>query len=252
MPLQLPCADLQNLLSPCTLCACALCSTRVHPPAVDTTSAPLPCALCLLQAMLAEYKTVCDAEKAEVVELGGLHVVGVLRRGRLGAKPCSAATQGGFWRAQGSKSGAQGSKSGCPLPSPSKAHPAVTGMHKSVSMHSCALCPHPHPHPQGARTMRAPQVGTERHESRRVDNQLRGRSGRQGDPGSTRCAPAAACVPQAAPAHAPVLSCDPMLWLRLFAPVLHALLLLCACGGLGDCPCCPVPDQQVPGGCLLG
>ncbi len=29
-------------------------------------------------------------------------------------------------------------------------------------------------------------IGTERHESRRVDNQLRGRSGRQGDPGSTR------------------------------------------------------------------
>src|SRR6185369_6807991 len=30
-------------------------------------------------------------------------------------------------------------------------------------------------------------IGTERHESRRVDNQLRGRSGRQGDPGSSRC-----------------------------------------------------------------
>ncbi|MBU2852867.1 preprotein translocase subunit SecA [Acidithiobacillus ferriphilus] len=29
-------------------------------------------------------------------------------------------------------------------------------------------------------------IGTERHESRRVDNQLRGRSGRQGDPGTTR------------------------------------------------------------------
>ena len=29
-------------------------------------------------------------------------------------------------------------------------------------------------------------IGTERHESRRVDNQLRGRTGRQGDPGSTR------------------------------------------------------------------
>ncbi|BAC89777.1 preprotein translocase subunit SecA [Gloeobacter violaceus] len=29
-------------------------------------------------------------------------------------------------------------------------------------------------------------IGTERHEARRVDNQLRGRSGRQGDPGSTR------------------------------------------------------------------
>ena len=29
-------------------------------------------------------------------------------------------------------------------------------------------------------------VGTERHESRRIDNQLRGRSGRQGDPGISR------------------------------------------------------------------
>src|SRR6202022_1637572 len=28
--------------------------------------------------------------------------------------------------------------------------------------------------------------GTERHESRRIDNQLRGRAGRQGDPGETR------------------------------------------------------------------
>jgi preprotein translocase subunit SecA len=47
-----------------------------------------------------------------------------------------------------------------------------------------------------ARTGRAPSrvieagglhiIGTERHESRRIDNQLRGRSGRQGDPGSSR------------------------------------------------------------------
>ena len=29
-------------------------------------------------------------------------------------------------------------------------------------------------------------VGTERHESRRIDQQLRGRAGRQGDPGSSR------------------------------------------------------------------
>src|SRR2546430_16108650 len=29
-------------------------------------------------------------------------------------------------------------------------------------------------------------LGTERHEARRIDNQLRGRSGRQGDPGLTR------------------------------------------------------------------
>ena len=29
-------------------------------------------------------------------------------------------------------------------------------------------------------------LGTERHESRRIDNQLRGRAGRQGDPGASR------------------------------------------------------------------
>ena len=29
-------------------------------------------------------------------------------------------------------------------------------------------------------------IATERHESRRIDNQLRGRAGRQGDPGSTK------------------------------------------------------------------
>ena len=29
-------------------------------------------------------------------------------------------------------------------------------------------------------------IGTQRHESRRIDNQLRGRSGRQGDPGESR------------------------------------------------------------------
>ena len=29
-------------------------------------------------------------------------------------------------------------------------------------------------------------IGSERHESRRIDNQLRGRSGRQGDPGETK------------------------------------------------------------------
>ena len=32
-------------------------------------------------------------------------------------------------------------------------------------------------------------IGTERHESRRIDNQLRGRSGRQGDPGDNAILP---------------------------------------------------------------
>ena len=36
------------------------------------------------------------------------------------------------------------------------------------------------------RGRRAVRAGTERHESRRIDNQLRGRSGRQGDPGESR------------------------------------------------------------------
>jgi preprotein translocase subunit SecA len=46
----------------------------------------------------------------------------------------------------------------------------------------------PHKHPEtGEEWPGGLQVlGTERHESRRIDNQLRGRSGRQGDPGTTR------------------------------------------------------------------
>lgn len=42
---------------------------------------------------------------------------------------------------------------------------------------------------EGAKVLRAGGlrvIGTERHESRRIDNQLRGRSGRQGDPGESR------------------------------------------------------------------
>ena len=34
-------------------------------------------------------------------------------------------------------------------------------------------------------------IGTERHESRRIDNQLRGRAGRQGDPGLVALLPVA-------------------------------------------------------------
>ena len=40
-------------------------------------------------------------------------------------------------------------------------------------------------------------LGTERHESRRIDNQLRGRSGRQGDPGESRVLPVARGRPDA-------------------------------------------------------
>ncbi len=46
------------------------------------------------------------------------------------------------------------------------------------------------PDPEAARKVRDAGglhvIGTERHEARRIDNQLRGRSGRQGDPGSTQ------------------------------------------------------------------
>ena len=45
-------------------------------------------------------------------------------------------------------------------------------------------------HRRGARRShragRIVHLGTERHESRRIDNQLRGRAGRQGDPGASR------------------------------------------------------------------
>ena len=40
-------------------------------------------------------------------------------------------------------------------------------------------------------------LGTERHESRRIDNQLRGRAGRQGDPGSLALLPVARRRPDA-------------------------------------------------------
>ena len=40
-------------------------------------------------------------------------------------------------------------------------------------------------------------LGTERHESRRIDNQLRGRSGRQGDPGHSQVLPVAGGRPDA-------------------------------------------------------
>ena len=40
-------------------------------------------------------------------------------------------------------------------------------------------------------------LGTERHESRRIDNQLRGRSGRQGDPGESQLLPVARGRPHA-------------------------------------------------------
>ena len=43
--------------------------------------------------------------------------------------------------------------------------------------------------PRATRSVRSAAstcIGSERHESRRIDNQLRGRSGRQGDPGESR------------------------------------------------------------------
>ena len=50
-------------------------------------------------------------------------------------------------------------------------------------------------------------IGTERHESRRIDNQLRGRSGRQGDPGYSRF----------------FVSCDDELMVRFAPPFLKSL-----------------------------
>jgi preprotein translocase subunit SecA len=51
-------------------------------------------------------------------------------------------------------------------------------------------------------------VGTERHESRRIDNQLRGRGGRQGDPGRSRFYPVAGGRPDADLRRGPDLRAD--------------------------------------------
>ena len=62
---------------------------------------------------------------------------------------------------------------------PAQAYPEPMALHKEVDRE-----------PQRPNRSRAAGglfiIGTERHESRRIDNQLRGRSGRQGDPGETR------------------------------------------------------------------
>lgn len=53
--------------------------------------------------------------------------------------------------------------------------------------HNCSECDHQEKKEcQGDLPCGVYIIGTERHESRRIDNQLRGRSGRQGDPGSSR------------------------------------------------------------------
>jgi preprotein translocase subunit SecA len=53
--------------------------------------------------------------------------------------------------------------------------------------HNCAECEHEEKKEcKGDLPCGLYIIGTERHESRRIDNQLRGRSGRQGDPGSSR------------------------------------------------------------------
>jgi preprotein translocase subunit SecA len=54
--------------------------------------------------------------------------------------------------------------------------------------HDCENCPNDERHPEcvGDVPCGLHIVGTERHEARRIDRQLRGRSGRQGDPGSSR------------------------------------------------------------------
>lgn len=124
---------------------------------------------------MSEYKKVTDEEKAVVVELGGLHVVSErlenciicvpLGQVRLIACSCMILVT-------------------CvKLPHLSLEMRLFSFtqvsterhmiLHSEFVSHTINVCPHP-------------QVGTERHESRRVDNQLRGRSGRQGDPGSTR------------------------------------------------------------------
>ncbi len=69
---------------------------------------------------------------------------------------------------------------GAPPPGPNQEHPVWK---ETVARHR-AECEAEREHVVKAGGLHI--LGTERHESRRIDNQLRGRSGRQGDPGSSR------------------------------------------------------------------
>ena len=61
-------------------------------------------------------------------------------------------------------------------------------------------------------------VGTERHDARRIDNQLRGRAGRQGDPGSTRFYLSLRGRPDAALRHRTVCSRSCGRWASMTTP----------------------------------
>src|SRR5512139_2243768 len=56
--------------------------------------------------------------------------------------------------------------------------------YERIRQHWVEVCPKDHDEVVGVGGLHI--LGTERHEARRIDNQLRGRSGRQGDPGSSR------------------------------------------------------------------
>ena len=61
-------------------------------------------------------------------------------------------------------------------------------------------------------------LGTERHESRRIDNQLRGRSGRQGDPGALAVLPLAGGRPACACSAATAWTASPRMMQRTEIP----------------------------------
>ena len=128
------------------------------------------------RAVEREYDEVVRKDREEVRALGGLHVIGTEVRGGAGV-------------GEGVRGGAGGGKDregvmGCVGMLGSNVDDIASAMLRArVPPHRqpptsllTHLTPSPSPSPSTS----------QRHESRRIDNQLRGRGGRQGDPGSTR------------------------------------------------------------------
>lgn len=67
-----------------------------------------------------------------------------------------------------------------------KLPPSVNPAHYKLKEYATALEKWQHAHNEVVEAGGLHIIGTERHESRRIDNQLRGRAGRQGDPGSSQ------------------------------------------------------------------
>ena len=126
------------------------------------------------EQLLARYEPECARQKEEIVELGGLQVCcfwAYLPAIRAGTSAFCCATAHFLVGSKGGKLCIRLFDNNYSTAA-ARCRQARTHAIESWSCHTVRA--------------RMQVVGTARHEARRIDNQLRGRCGRQGDPGSTR------------------------------------------------------------------